>query len=63
MKDVPNMGAPSHGSPIADALFGKTRLGVLQRIYFQYNLKDIVSRVQATAEEEMPRIVWSEALV
>ena len=33
MKDVPNMGAPSLGSPIADALFGKTRLGVLALLF------------------------------
>lgn len=40
MSDVPNMGAvapklgvPGHGSPIADALFGKTRLGVLALLF------------------------------
>ena len=42
---------------------GQDLLGELQRIFFQYNLRDIVSRVQVAAEEETSRIVCSEALL
>ncbi|MBC8450038.1 MAG: helicase [Chloroflexi bacterium] len=42
---------------------GEILLGELKRIYFQYNLRDMPARTRLATEEEIPRIVCSEALV
>ena len=42
---------------------GEVLLGELKRIYFQYNLRDAASQRRLGIEEELTRIVCSEALV
>lgn len=42
---------------------GEDLLRELKRIYFQHNLKDMPTRIRFAGEEEIPRIVCSEALV
>jgi len=42
---------------------GEVLLGELKRIYFQYNLRDAASQGRLGVEEEVTRIVCSEALV
>lgn len=70
MSDVPNMGAvapklgaPSHGSPIADALFGKTRLGVLALLFTHpdetFHMRHIAREIgagQGAVQRELRRL-------
>lgn len=42
---------------------GEDLLQELKRIYFQHNLKDVPARTRLAAEEEVPKIVCSEAFI